>query len=714
MAHPGIAVHLTKDSPVTATTPVLPYRDQNYWDLKRRCLQERRHFIDLEFKPCAESLGYHELGPRSTDIQGVVWKRPKEISRFPKFVRGEMNRMDVCQGQIGDCWFLAAAASLTLYPHLLSKVVPGGQSFQAADYAGIFHFQFWQYGQWVDVVVDDLLPTKDNRLLFVRTPTDDEFWMPLLEKAYAKLNGSYEAMNGGYMNEAFVDFTGGIGETIPLKTPNLKLFKTIEAVLNKSSLMGAYISVTTSNDREAQTSQGLVKGHAYSITGIHKLYFDDRQVRLLRLRNPWGHREWNGRWIDNSPLWGAVAPELREKLHVQRRDGEFWMQLIDFIQYFDVLEICHFNADAPGEGVSSRWNTDCFQGRWVKGYSAGGRQISQPWDLFWINPQFHVALFEPDEAQLRKQLRKGQEHKAPTCTLLVSLMQKDRRRSKNRGKDFLHISFQIFQIPRQYLQLSSAAHRKEMLPALRPVCPPYNGSSRDVTGYFQLPPGDYLIIPSTLSPFEEADFTLRIFTEKKHQFLEIDEEISVEGKVLQVMKAPQIGSDQDLEEIFLKYAGQDQQVGPAELQAILNQNATKIPYLKMEGFTVEECQRLIQHFNLGSRSDKLTLQMFQHLCASLQEWERIFRIYDVDRSGTMNTHEMRLALEAAGFHLNKPTMEAFMKKYSNPWLQIDFKRFVFFMEHLKSVFCMCKSRDTSGSGVLNMTEKEWMELATDY
>jgi len=63
---------------------------------------------------------------------------------------------------------------------------------------------FDKYGSWVNVIMDDFLPTINGELLFVQSDVRTRG-----EKACAKLHGSYEHLSGGVSVEALVDFTGG-------------------------------------------------------------------------------------------------------------------------------------------------------------------------------------------------------------------------------------------------------------------------------------------------------------------------------------------------------------------------------------------------------------------------------------------------------------------------------------------------------------------------
>ncbi|KAG7315496.1 hypothetical protein KOW79_021584 [Hemibagrus wyckioides] len=467
------------------------YLNQDYEVLRRQCLKGGKLFCDPYFPAAPESLGCNKLGPNSAKVKGLEWKRPGELCRKPKFITEGATRTDVCQGKLGDCWLMASIAALTLDQDILARVIYPEQNFKD-NYAGIFHFRLWQYGEWVDVVVDDRLPTTQGKLLFVKSEEQTEFWSPLLEKAFAKVNGCYENLIGGVASEANEDFTGGIAERYTLSEAPPNLFNIMEKALSRGSLLST--SISASDDRkEEQTTDHLVKTHTYSVMAAQKVQVkksDTKEVELVRLRNPWGQVEWNGAWSDE---WEQVSPKDKAKLNYSADDGEFWMAYVDYIQRYSKLEICNLTPDSPSNDSLRCWNSCQFEGSWKKGTSAGGC-LNYP-ATFSTNPQFQVKLDIDSEGDNK-------------CSVLVALMQKGARQAKQEGVKNYSIGFYIYKYKgKQHVPLGPDDLQN-------PAAQSYFVAKREVCQRFDLPLAEYVIIPATFKPNQEADFLLRVFSEK--------------------------------------------------------------------------------------------------------------------------------------------------------------------------------------------------------
>ncbi|XP_069026015.1 calpain-5 isoform X1 [Embiotoca jacksoni] len=355
------------------------FQGQSFHKLRRACLRRGALFKDPLFPATNQSLFYKREPP-----PGLTWKRPREICKDPRLFVDGISTRDLHQGSLGNCWMVAAISCLASEPSLWKKVVIPDHVDQEWNpkrldlYAGIFHFRFWRLGRWLDVVVDDRLPVSgDGVLLFCRSATPREFWSALLEKAYAKLNGCYEALEGGNTAEALIDFTGGVSEPLGLDREALSLrgdqrrafFQTLAQVHERKSLITCSIRPAEGETVESVLDCGLVRGHAYGITAVRKVRLlktgGTSRLFMVRMRNPWGTTDWTGAWSQGSEQWQQLSRAEREKMGLIVRDvGEFWMDFEDFCRYFTDVVVCRLVEKTllwPG----SHWREVRCYGEWA-------------------------------------------------------------------------------------------------------------------------------------------------------------------------------------------------------------------------------------------------------------------------------------------------------------------------------------------------------------
>lgn len=474
----------------------------------RNLLKNGVLFQDIQFPASNQSLFYSKN--RSQGKSEIQWLRPKDLTTEPKIVSDNVTKRDVLQGQLGDCWFLSACAAIAQKPQLLKKVIRKRQVLYGNGYTGMVIFYIWRFGRWVTVCIDDQLPTINGHLIYARCTNNNEFWVPLLEKAYAKLHSSYEALVGGQAKDALVDLTGGLAECYPLKDAKDDFYRR----LHRAYIQGAFITCARLGEWDSKNTvdeKGLVSGHAYTVTSVAKIPTKTRKyVNLIRIRNPWGDgAEWNGSWSDSSKRWREINESIKKTLEVaDSPDGEFWMSYTDFKKEFRDVTIATLGPESGLSLISNE--VQIIRGAWELGKSCGGSRNNVY--KFADNPQYLFTIsdeetFDEDEVIDLSGRR----------MVVIALMQEHRHSQNKFSLPLAHIAFVIYKsdesdrkLPPEYFLVNhDLGHSGPHV------------NFREVTARFHLVPGSYVVIPSTFEDNCARPFLIRVFCDRPFHIKEL-------------------------------------------------------------------------------------------------------------------------------------------------------------------------------------------------
>jgi hypothetical protein len=300
------------------------------------------------------------------DENAIEWKRAAEIfpDGFKVFDKIEFD--DIVQGGLGNCYFLSAIAAMCEFPGLVEDIFKTKES----NDKGYYEVALFIDGVWNIVPIDDYFPVLKGTTQFAFTRTHGkELWVIILEKAWAKVNGGYVNIVGGISSDPFTTLTSFPCDNV--KHSNDTLDHLWENILSAEQ-HGDIMCTATDADEDKQKAVGLVPGHAYTCIGAKAVNYNGKNIRLLRIRNPWGEMEWKGDYSDKSRLW---TPELKEKFGwTDIDDGAFWMSIEDFIHYYDITSICYILYDDH-----------------VKNFKITGKQLKEP-NVYNLNLKEHARV----------------------------------------------------------------------------------------------------------------------------------------------------------------------------------------------------------------------------------------------------------------------------------------------------------------------------------
>lgn len=242
----------------------------------------------------------------------------------------DINNQDIVQGSMASCYLIVALSGLSRIPSRIKNLFLNIE----INKNGVYGMMVYLQGEPTNVIVDDHFPCKNKNVAFSTTYKGSEIWVQIVEKVWGKVNRScYLRTFLGTPQEALCFLSPAPTIYISHKST----FNSNEMIWNKitNAFKRNWVVCTNTEEIEDQETTGLVRFHAYAVLGVYEL--KGGEIKLLKLRNPWGNKNWKGRWSENCKNW---TPKLRKQVDSFLREGSFFIEFNDFIKYFPWTFFC--------------------------------------------------------------------------------------------------------------------------------------------------------------------------------------------------------------------------------------------------------------------------------------------------------------------------------------------------------------------------------------
>jgi len=446
-----------------------------------------RLFVDQEFPHSSRSIG--SIAMQITGTTKPSWIPVRHLREGDWKLFDGIEPADLLQGSIGNCWFVAAVASMAEFPKEVRRIFGSSTDLEPS---GRYTLRLYDHNQdrIRNITIDEFIPCHPRRWwdehgkpLFAR-PNGNEAWVLLLEKGMAKMFGSYSKLDGNHAGVAFRALTGEKntfmwkkqggswtkwmldqkGSHFKSSWPSQKIskdefFLKLAKYDSMNFLMSASLKVV--HAREHRRKDGLVEGHAYSLLQV----VDVEGIRLCCLRNPWGHSiEFKGAWSDHDSMWKRF-PKVRERLRPKfLEDGIFWMSWSDFVNRWDSVIVC---------GKSMREGKEAEEHRHYSQVGVGDLSLSKRWGDRLVRPPPAGSVIFPVKPSglLNCPGKHGlrQHTRSVTCDLCKRLQQE--------GSEMFGCRTCDYDVCAACVASSAGLEKVESEPGADPPTPRFRGSS---------------------------------------------------------------------------------------------------------------------------------------------------------------------------------------------------------------------------------------------